>query len=183
MRSTSVLVIIFLICSCGNTRQTTDSPDLVLPDSVASLPSDTAVQVNRRYDPLIQAFNKAVIDKDRSLIRKFYPSIHAAKRLAKDAVKGKTDEQIQKEMLDPMKSRFEQNLKSIDLEMIAHKVQVDLFSYTGVRESDETRTLIPQPVEVLYDNDGKEVSIPITIAYIDGSWYVFEILKTSGLFD
>jgi hypothetical protein len=67
--------------------------------------------------------------------------------------------------------------------MIAHKVQVDLFSYTGVRESDETRTLIPQPVEVLYDNDGKEVSIPITIAYIDGSWYVFEILKTSGLFD
>ncbi len=171
-RYAPVIALCLLISACGSKK-----------DGILEEPSVTSYENSNEPKQLAEDFANAIIQNDESLLEP-YQVTESIVRFMVPPKPGQDTELAVHEMLEPMKMRLKDNLMNIQSQIDVNEVDRAKLSYKEYIYHDEGQNpQIPKVLEVVLDNDGSDVNIPITITEIHGKWYLFEILNSMGLFD
>ena len=164
--------LLLILFACGTPKDSTSSS---LVNSVNQADTSPAA--------LAQSFAAAVINNDFKSLDSYMPTVMIARYLLAGKPDTLSDSDIQNDMLQPLKDRLHSNLVVIEddiekLEIDRAKLKFKSYKY---HQSTDPVT-VPRVLEVVLDNDGKDVFIPTTVLQIHNKWYLFEILNSSGRF-
>ena len=166
-------------CSVKKNQATTNTSQEV----EATIAVSESIVIDDGLTKVAESFAKAVIDINPELLNEFAPNANLARVLSPTVTASKTDEEIEKEMLSDLNSRFELNLNRIQKAIEENNVDRATFKYESYKfyETEEPVT-VPRVLEVNFLNGNKEVHVPLSVLKHDGKWFVFEILNTTNLF-
>lgn len=117
-------------------------------------------------------------------VLEFMPDYAMARIITPENTNQLTDEEIQSQMLTPVKQRFAENLEKIRQAIIARGHNTTRVSLSG-RElhPSEDPPLVPRVMTLKFRAGNETASVPVTYLVHEGRVYLFEILKTTGVFD
>lgn len=179
MKKILILLLVPLFFSCGSKKNALEAAEEV-PEVV----DDADQSLESAFDQMGKALLMAMTSTNEESVLSFLPDIACARIMSADIAEGKTDEEIKKEMLDPLAQRFKDNIMNLRSNIAENNIEKSLISYVGneYHESDDPG-LIPRALSLNYNVDGNDVTVPVTVAKIGSKWYLFEILHSTGLFD
>lgn len=154
--------------------------------SCASSKQNTEIEVEAVKDP-IAVISIELVDAIRSgntkALRPYYPSINATRLIMGAKGMSYTDDQVQSQVLDPLKDRLEGNLTKLNETIKSLNIDPKTLTYNShLVEYSDNLYKKGSVVTVKIDNSGKLVEIPITVLKFNEEWYILEIIKTTNLF-
>jgi len=141
-------------------------------------------QVMMAYHEVCDVFLAALQSGSSENIEALFPDAALAKFLSPAETSELTDAEIKDKMINGLVTRFKENLNK--LKAAANENNVDLSALT-IRnclyfDSGDPET-VPRVLSVEFGSETKLYKVPITVLDYNKKTYVFEILKTTGIFD
>lgn len=152
-------------------------------DSTTSNLVNSSEQADTSPAILAKTFSKALIENDFKSLDSYMPTVMIARYMLAGKPDTLSDSEIQIGMLKPLKDRLYSNLVAIedDIENLGiDRAKLKFKSYKYNQTTDPVT--VPRVLEIVLDNDGKDVTIPTTVLQIHNKWYLFEILNSYGRF-
>lgn len=159
------------LLSCGSSKQT--------EQVVEAIPN---YDNEGKPEALARDFASAIISNNKSLLEKYEVNISTLRLLMPP--KDQSNEMLENLISDRLQKR-DFDLQNIQKDIEAKGVDRAKLKYKDYiyhnEETDDPK--VPKVLEVILDNAGEEVHIPITVTELHGKWYMFEILNSVGLFN
>jgi hypothetical protein len=177
------LTAALLLSQCGSTRTFLETD--VVADTQETFGEDKDYP---EYDDslfgLCYAFTNTVATNDFGHIGHYFPNAEVARQLSPKETGGMTDEDIEKNLLAPLRERLEANVENLRRD--AEKKGLEYSHIAMIREELQPRENESMPVDVvtiLLGSDRITGTVPVTFSEIDGKFYIFEVLFTTDIFN
>ncbi|NQU53851.1 MAG: hypothetical protein HQ522_15080 [Bacteroidetes bacterium] len=106
-----------------------------------------------------------------------------AKELWPAEMEGKSLQQINDDLIDPLKVKFNENISKLREEMKRTGVIADRLKMTGIDfPNNSNDPSEPRAFTIKMEDGSSYYRIPITAVNYEGRWYLMEILMTRGVF-
>lgn len=116
-------------------------------------------------------------------VLEFMPDYAMARILSPENTNTLSDQEIESQMLTPVKQRFADNLEKIRQAVVGrgHNITSVSLAHRELHVSEDP-PLVPRVMTLSLKAGSETASFPITYLVYEGRVYLFEILKTTGIF-
>ena len=165
----SILTLGLLCSSCGASK--TDTTAVAEPHMNTNNP-----------EKLAKTFVKAIAENDKSLLKEYRvtSSIISIMLPPGEVVDNET---LENEIAGPIIKRFDENIANIQKAIDENDIDRSKLKYKSYKYEATGQPNQPKPLVIFMDYKDKEIDLPLTVTELNGKWYVFEILLSTGLFD
>ncbi|MFY0644785.1 MAG: hypothetical protein JXR19_10000 [Bacteroidia bacterium] len=163
------IALTVLSASCGASK--TETTSNVAPHMNTNNP-----------EKLAKTFVRAIVENDNSLLDE-YALTAGIVGIMMTPGKVIENETMENEIIAPMKKRFEENMLNIQNAINENDIDRSKLKYKSFKYESDGSPSTPKPLIIFMDYKGEEIDVPVTVTEINGKWYLFEILISTGLFD
>ncbi|MCB9262426.1 MAG: hypothetical protein H6607_08640 [Flavobacteriales bacterium] len=198
MKTLSLLFLIILsLSSCAlfkskktkTASPTAEATPVKLPKDLPTL--DTVFEAEPAEDVIVMAYSEvgnaflsSLKNGNTNSLKPFMADVSVAKTLSPKETKGMTDKEIENKMLTSLHARFDDNFNKLIAAAKENKVDLAPLRLLNCiyHETTDPQT-VPRALTIEIGTSTAKYSIPVTVINLANKTYIFEILKTTGVFN